>query len=64
MKRKFQIQTQIMNARDYSEIYKNPESEEMDAGDSIFFDFEDENVVLCGDMFFKIMHISNRQNHK
>jgi hypothetical protein len=36
----------------------------MDAGDSIFFDFEEDNVVLCGDMFFKMMHISNRQNHR
>jgi len=56
----------LYNASDYSEIYKNPENEieEMDAGDNIFLDFEDEEVKLCGDVFIKIMHLSNNNNHK
>ena len=36
----------------------------MDAGDNIFLDFEEENIKLCGDIFFKIMHLSDNGNHR
>jgi hypothetical protein len=51
---------QIYDAKTYNKIYENSADQIIDrvAGDNIVISFEEENVLVCGDLFFKLVSLS------
>lgn len=66
IKNTFRLQAQFYDAHDYSLLHKNDERDiiERMAGDSIYLSFKKENLILSGNIFVKIMHLSRGGNHK
>lgn len=66
IKNTFRLQAQFYDAHKYEKIHENPERDIIErlAGDNIFLSFKKENLVLSGNIFVKIMHLSRSGNHK